>query len=159
MNIHYRFAWSLCGTLLTALAAGGTAAQAANSLELIIADGPHAGSYSLPTANIACMNVKARKQFSAAYKDTNAKDAKMVSGVGVNVFNSDDLGARRGEINIRFGDPEEKRPATYETPVSRDSKGFTFTRKGAVIEVGFEGRAQSGTKLRLTAHCTDIDEF
>ena len=53
MNIHYRFAWSLCGTLLTALAAGGTAAQAANSLELIIADGPHAGSYSLPTANIA----------------------------------------------------------------------------------------------------------
>ena len=159
MTIHYRFALSLCGTMLIALATGGTTAQAANSFELIIADGPHAGSYSLPAANIACMNVKARKQFSAAYKDTNAKDAKIVSGIGINVFSSDDLSSRRGEINVRFGDPEEKRPATYETPVSRDSKGFTFTRKGAVIEVGFEGRAQSGTKLRLTAHCTDIDEF
>ena len=159
MKRNHRSALGLCCTMLMALAAGRTAAQAANSLEFVIADGPHAGTYQLPAANIACMNVKARKQFSAAYKDINAKDAKTVSGVGINVFNSDDAGARRGEINIRFGDPEEKRSATYETPVSRDGKGFTFTRKGAVIEVGFEGRAQSGTKLRMTARCTDIDEF
>lgn len=161
MSIYYRFALGFCCTMLMALAfaAGGTTAQAANSLEVIIANGPHAGTYQLPAVNIACLSIKARKQFSAAYKDTNAKDAKIVSGVGINVFNSDDAGARRGEINIRFGDPEEKRQATYETPVSRDSKSFTFARKGAVIEVGFEGRAQSGTQLRMTARCTDIDEF
>ena len=68
MTIHYRFALSLCGTMLIALAAGGTTAQAANSLEIVIANGPHAGTYKLPTAHIVCMNIKSRNHFSAAYK-------------------------------------------------------------------------------------------
>ena len=159
MKRNHRFALGLCCTMLMALAAGGTAAQASNSLELVIADGPHAGTYHLPAANIACMNVKARKQFSAAYKDTNAKDAKIVSGVGINVFHSDDAGARRGEINIRFGDPDEKRPAAYETAISHDSKGLLFERKGRAVELRFDGAAQNGTPVRVLAHCIEIDEF
>ena len=159
MNIHYRFALSLCGTMLIALATGGTTAQAANSLEIVIANGPHAGTYKLPTAHIVCMNIKSRNHFSAAYKNTTARDAQSVSGAGLNLFNPGDAGTRRGEINIRFGDPDEKRPATYETAISHDSNGLMFQKKGPSVELRFDGLAQNGTPVRLTAHCTEIDEF
>src|SRR4051812_27852286 len=98
------------GCALGLLAADFRLAHAADSLEIVITSGPHAGTYKLPPANMICMNVKARKQFSAAYKDPKAKDAKTISGVGVNVFNPDDAGPKRGQINIRFGDPEDKKP-------------------------------------------------
>jgi hypothetical protein len=135
-------------------------AQAANTMEIIIDNGPHAGTYKLPAANTICIHAKERKQFSAAYKDITALDPKVLSGAGINVFNPDDAGPRHGQINIRFGDPEDKRPALYEAFVPRDSKGsLTLTRKDLVVDLVFEGETKNGVKLRAMAKCGDIDEF
>ena len=133
---------------------------AANSMDIVIANGPQAGTYKLPAANMICMNVKARKLFSAAYKDSTAQDATVISGTGVNVFNPDEAGPKRGEITIRFGDPDEKRPAAYNISIARDSKNLlTMKKSGKVAEVAFDGQTKTGAKLRVLATCTEIEEF
>lgn len=149
----------LAGVVAFILSISQPFALAANTIEIILKGGPHAGMYTLSAQNIACMSMKSRKQFSAAYKDPQARDAKSVSGAGINVFNPDDAGARRGEINIRFGDPDEKHPAAYGTAISRDSTGFSFTKKGAGVEMAFDGQTKNGMKLHMSAICTDIDQF
>ncbi len=137
-----------------------TRAQAGNTLEIIIGNGPHAGTYKLPSANTICIHAKQRKQFSAAYKDVSARDPRTLSGAGINVFNPDDTGPKQGQINIRFGDPDDKRPAPYEVSIPRDSQGpLALTRKGKLADLAFEGQTKNGIKLRVTAKCGDVDEF
>ncbi len=136
-----------------------TRAQAVNTLEIIIGNGPHAGTYKLPAANTICIHAKQRKQFSAAYKDVNARDPKTLSGAGINVFNPDDAGPKQGQINIRFGDPDDKRPAPYEVSIPRNKGSLTLTRKGKFADLAFEGQTKNGIKLRVTAKCGDVDEF
>ena len=90
-------------------------AQAGDSFEIVVGSGPHAGTYKLPADNVICLHVKARKRFSAAYKDVSATDPKKVSGAGINIFNPDAPGPKEGQVNIRFGDPGEKGPAPYSS--------------------------------------------
>lgn len=160
MNTASRVNLMLAGVGASILAISNTPTHAANNFEIIIGNGPHAGTYKLAEANTTCLSVKARKQVSAAYKDTKVQDAKTISGAGINVFNPDDAGPKRGEINVRFGDPDDKRPAAYEILISRDSKDpLTMTKHGTAVELAFNGQTKNGIKLRATATCTDIDEF
>lgn len=139
---------------------GEAPAHAANRLEIVVGHGPHAGTYQLAAANTICLHAKERKQFSAAFKDTQALDPKALSSAGINVFNPDDSGAKWGQVNIRFGDPGDKRPAAFEVSIPRGSKeSLTLTKKGGVVDLTFDGRTKDGIKLRVNATCTDIDEF
>jgi hypothetical protein len=90
----------------------------------------------------------------------NARDPKTPSGVGINVFNPDEAGPKQGEINIRFGDPDRKRPPLYEVSIPRDSKGpLTLTKNGKVVDLTFQGQTKDGITLHVTARCGQITEF
>jgi hypothetical protein len=134
--------------------------QTDTGIEIAITGGQHAGTYKLPEANTVCLHVKSRRHFSAAYKDVAASDPKQVSEAGFNVFNPDDPGPKRGQINIRFGDPASKRPAPIEFSIPADSKGsLTLTRSGKSATLTFQGQTKDGTTLQVRAHCAAVDEF
>jgi hypothetical protein len=129
-------------------------------MQIVIAGGSHAGTYSLPAENVICMYTKSRRQFSVAFKDPTAVGAKAVSGAGVNVFDPETPSSTRSQINIRFGDPKDERPAAYELWVPRDSPGpVKLVRQRGTAELAFEGRAKDGATLRITATCDAVDEF
>ena len=145
---------------LGAAAPGNVHAQVVNALEIVIGSGPQAGTYKLPATNTICLHTKQPNQFSAAYKDLNARDPKTPSGVGINVFNPDEAGPKQGEVNIRFGDPDRKRLPLYEVSIPRDSKGpLTLTKNGKVVDLTFQGQTKDGITLRVTAKCGQINEF
>ena len=155
-----RFCLALAASVLSALASSSARAQSATAIEIEIGAGSHAGSYKLPEANTICMHVKSRNHFSAAYKDVAATDAKTVSGAGFNVFNPDDPASRRGEINIRFGDPGDKRPAAIELQIPAGQPGpLTLTRSGTAATLTFRGRTKDGVALQVTARCASVEEF
>jgi hypothetical protein len=134
--------------------------QAGTSFEIVIGSGPHAGTYKLPESNTICMHMKAQQRFSAAYKDVEAIDPKTVSGAGINIFNPDDPGPKRGQLNIRFGDPKDQRPAPYEVSIPSESKGpLTLTRAGKTATATFQGQTKSGINVQVSAKCGSVDEF
>ncbi len=144
-----------------ALAAVGVASAAppTDSMELVIANGPHAGTWKYPGKGIfVCMRQKAPDQLSAVYKDLDAKDISTVSGVGFNVFSPDAPGAKSGGIRVVFGDPfNEKQHATYEIMVPRDSAGpLTMSRDGKTVSLAFAGQTKDGIKLTLKMFCSEV---
>ena len=53
-----------------------------NVLEIIVGNGPLAGTYKPPTAEVICLHAKKEKRYTAAWKDFNAHDAKAISEGG-----------------------------------------------------------------------------
>ena len=150
----------VAGAIVLGAAPGNVRAQVVNSLEIIIGSGPQAGTYKLPATNTICLHTKQPNQFSAAYKDLKASAPKTPSGVGINVFNPDEAGPKQGEVNIRFGDPDSKRPALYQVFIPRDSKGpLTLTKNGKVVDLTFQGQTKDGIALHVTARCGQILDF
>ena len=148
----------LLRALLAIVAASSlSAAQAValpNVLEVIVGNGPHAGTYKPPAAEVICLHAKKQKRYTAAWKDFAARDAKSMSEAGVNVANPDDPGAKQGEVRIAFGDPDGK-PTVY----SVDQAPLTLTAKGKGAEIAFQGRTKDGIQLRVTAQCADVEEL
>jgi hypothetical protein len=118
---------------LGAAAPGNVHAQGMNALEIVIGNGPQAGTYKLPATNTICLRTKQPNQFSAAYKDLKARDPRTPSGAGINVFNPDEAGPKQGDINIR-------------SDISRS--GLTF-----------QGQTKEGIMLHVTAKGGQINEF
>jgi hypothetical protein len=132
------------------------AQRAADSMKLVIGSGPHAGTYDLPAANITCMRIESAKQFSAVYKDPTATAANAVSVVGINVDRPGGTGPKSGEINITFGDPENKGPFTFDVNVPDKGKHhFSLSTSGKAVTVTFDGQTRDGVKLHVQAHCDD----
>ena len=77
-----------------------------NVLEVVVVNGPLAGTYKPPTSEIICLHAKKEKRYMAAWKDFNAHDAKVIAEAGINVSNPEDAGAKHGEVRIAFGDPD-----------------------------------------------------
>ena len=131
---------------------------APNPVEVVIGNGPHAGTYKLPGSEVICMHVKG-KQTAAAYKNFDPRNPKLVSEVGINVDNSDDAGAKRGEVRVAFGDPDKK-PTVYEVRIPSESPGpLVMTKTGAKVDLSFQGKTKDGIQLRITARCADIEQF
>ena len=130
------------------------AAQAENTLEIVVGNGPHAGTYKPPAESIICMHYKKEKRYFATWKDFDAHDAKTIAEAGINVLNPDDAGPKHGEVRIAFGDPAKK-PTVYS--VNPGPLTMTMTRKGA--EIMFRGKTKDGIDLRVTAKCSDVDQF
>lgn len=130
------------------------AASAENSLEIVVGNGPHAGTYKPPADTVICLHVKKQKRSSAAWKDFNVHDAKAIAEAGINVSNLDDAGAKQGEVRIAFGDPDKK-PIIY----SVDQSPLTLTRTATGAEITFQGKTKEGIQLRVIAKCMDVEEM
>src|SRR6478735_3226157 len=100
-----RLAVACLGGAILAVALPLSAAQApANVLEIVVANGPLAGTYTPPATEVICLHAKKQHRYSAAWKDFSPKGAKAIAEVGINVSNPDDTGAKQGEVRVAFGD-------------------------------------------------------
>ena len=145
---------AVVASVLVVAAYALAAAQTENTLEIVVGNGPHAGTYKPPAESIICMDYKKEKRYFATWKDFDAHDAKAIAEAGINVLNPDDTGPKHGEVRIAFGDPNKK-PTVY----SADRVPLTMTMKGKSAEITFQGKTKDGIELRVTAKCSDVEEF
>ena len=159
-RIQVRNLARLAACALFATTPRGAPAQSPNTIEIVFDTGPHAGTHTLPAVDSLCVRTKARRQLSAAYKNMGATDPRTVSALSLVVSDADAEGPRRGSLDVRFGDPDEKRPPTYEIAVPAAGKStITVTKNGGVTEIAFYGEAKDGVRIRVTARCASIDEL
>jgi len=147
----------LAASTLTLAALAIADAAPANTLEIVVGNGPHAGAYK--PVDVICLHVKAQKQFSASFRDFNAPKPNAVGEGGISVSNFDDAGAKWGSIIVSFGD-RDKNPTVYEVSIPRTEKSpLTVTRSGKETGLAFQGQTKDGIQLRVAATCLDTDEF
>lgn len=140
-----------------------------NVLEVVVGNGPHAGTYKPPASEVICMHVKKQRLYTAAWrnlllneqvnalfgKTTQGKnDTAVISEVGINVPNADGPGAKSGQVLVAFGD-RDKKQIEYKV----DQAPLTLTIKGKGAEIAFQGKTKDGIQLRVTAACSDVEEL
>jgi hypothetical protein len=137
----------------TAFAVGPIQAPV-NVLEVVVVNGPFAGSYKPPTSEVICYHNKKQKIYTATWKDFNTHAPNTIDSAGINVSNPDDAGEKRGDVQITFGNPDKK-----STVYSVLQEPLTLTIKGKGSEIAFQGQTRDGIQLRVNAKCLDVDEF
>lgn len=150
-----RLAIACFGGAILAAALPLSAAQAPlNGLEIVVANGPLAGTYTPPATEVICLHAKKQHRYSAAWKDFSPKGAKAIAEVGINVSNPDDTGAKQGEVRVAFGDGAGK-PVVY----SADAVPLTMTARGKGVDITFDGKTRDGVALRIKASCQDVEQL
>jgi hypothetical protein len=139
-------------------ARAGAPAPGGNVLEIVIGNGPHAGTYKLSTSEVMCMHFKQQQQVTAVFKDFDASDPKKIGEAGLNITNPDDAGPKRGSVLVAFGGRSDKSASRYSVSIPGDSAGpITLTRNGKEAALAFQGRTKDGIALHVTAKCVDIE--
>jgi len=129
-------------------------------LEIVVGNGPHAGTYKLPAPAIMCMRFKVGKNISAVYKDFDAGDMNKIGEAAINIANPDDTGPKRGDVLVAFGARDAKGASRYSLSIPTDSAGpLTFTRNGKGADMAFQGKTKDGISLRVTAKCAALEEL
>ncbi|MDQ6829940.1 MAG: hypothetical protein M3081_13860 [Gemmatimonadota bacterium] len=150
---------AVCACGLGALFPAVATAQkgAPNALDIVVGNGPMAGTYKAPGSEVICMHMKAQHQFFASYKNFGAAGPKGLAEAGIKVDNADDAAPKWGMILMTFGD---KVPVSYTVSIDRKTTGpLTMSRTGAKGEIAFQGKTTDGIQLKVTAKCADIDEM
>ncbi len=147
--MHY-----LVRTALAVAGAGllvGSRFQAlSDGVEVVILNGPDAGTYKSVSAETICAHFKVQKFSTATWSDTDIKDPKKMSAAGIKVDNPELAGPKKGDVEISFGKRARAYVASQE-PVTMTAKG-----KGAVFV--FEGTIK-GTKMKVTGTCKVVEEL
>jgi hypothetical protein len=150
---------------LGTLAPTGLGAQkgAPNVIEVVVGNGPFAGTYK-PSGGgmeIVCLYVKKdpQPQFTATWRDLTPTAKTVLAETGVSVSNPDAAGAKQGRALVTFGDPEKKQ-TRYDIDVTGPGSGtLTLSRGAGRGEIAFVGKTKDGIQVRITASCLDIDEM
>ena len=150
-----RLHWILLLPGTFALTASALAAvPAGNTLDIVIDNGPHAGTYKPPADTVIYLHAKKQQRYSAAWKDFDAHNAKAIAEAGISVSNPDEAGAKQGEVRVAFGDPDKK-PTVYGI----DQAPLTMTKNGEGAEITFQGKTKDDIQLRVTAKCSDVEDM
>jgi hypothetical protein len=132
---------------------------APNALEVVVGNGPFAGTYKAPGDEVVCLHVKKQPQFTSSYRNFAPTGPKVLGEAGMNISNPDAAGAKQGRVHIAFGDPD-KNPTIYDVLVPGSGSGpLTMSLSGGRGEMGFVGKTKDGIQLRVAAKCLDIDEM
>lgn len=135
-------------------------APSENTLEIVIGNGPHAGTYKPSPSDVMCMHFKQQKQVTAVYKDFDASDLTKIGEAGMNITNPDETGPKRGDVLVAFGARDDKRASRYTVSIPGDSAGpITLTRNGKAADLAFQGRTKDGISLRVTVKCLNVEEL
>jgi len=143
-----------CGAILAATMPLSAAQPQQNVLEVVVTDGPLAGTYTPPAAEVICLHAKKQHRYSAAWKDFSPKGAKAIAEAAINVSNPDDAGAKQGEVRVAFGDGAGK-PVVY----GADAVPLAMTPRGKGMDITFDGRTRDGIGLRIKASCQDVEQM
>ena len=120
-------------------------------VEVVILNGPNAGTYKTPADETICMHHKEMKFHAVTWRDLD-NHPKKLSIANIQVANSDRPGAKHGQVQIVFG--EGKTPAEYtlkDAPIT-----MTLQGKGGVLS--FEG-AVKGIRIKVTGTCSVFEDM
>lgn len=132
----------------TAAAALGAPAAEKNTLDVVLANGPFAGTYR--QVDVICMHAQRQRVFSVAYKDFTPSGVKSFIEGGIEVRDPDAAGAKHANVSVTFGDPVK--PTTYQ--ISHEPVSLDLKSGGATLV--FEGKTDGGVRIKLTAACHDL---
>jgi hypothetical protein len=132
------------------LLVGARVRPVADGVEVVILNGPHAGSYRSVSSETICAHFKAQKFSTATWSDSDIKDPKRMSAAGIKVDHPELPGSKKGDVEISFGQQAAAYRITQE-PVTMTLKG-----QGAVFR--FEG-VTKGVKLKVTGTCEVLEEL
>jgi hypothetical protein len=143
---------------LVASAPAVTAARNHSGSEVVVANGPHAGSYPLP-GGITCLVDSKRHQMSMSYTRDAGNDPKALTEAVINIY---DMNAatpgKNGQGAVIFGPSENKQlSTTYElfVPTKTPQGSITFATKGKGYAAAFDGMTEKGIKLHIGLECPD----
>ena len=122
----------------------------ANEFTIVVANGPHAGTYKPAADLFVCLHSQAQGIFTAAFKDFDAHGANDLVEGGIEVKNPDATGAKRANVRLQFG---EKKPAVYE--FSSVPAILEIIGKGGIIR--FDGVTKAGIGIKITAQCFNVE--
>ena len=138
------------------LAAAVRAQSAPDVIEVVVLNGPHAGTYKTPSSETICAHYKERKWTFATWRGEEAPNPKKLSAAAIKVLNPEQAGPKRGEAQIAFGsEPGKKVVADYkvtDVPV-------TLTTKGKGVEMSFDGKTKEGVGFRVNAKCSEVENL
>lgn len=137
-----------------------------NILEIVVVNGPHAGTYKPPASDVMCVHYKQQRVYAATWANIE-NEAKAVSGSptqtknnaneisegAVNISNPDAPGAKYGELLIAFGMGKKRIRYTV------DRAPLKLTIKGRGAEIASQGKTKDGIELRVTARCSKVEQF
>lgn len=130
---------------------------AADSLVVVVANGPLAGTYSAPAGEIICLHEKPPNYPNSGYAVTwrrfQGYGAKVLAQAAMEVSNTEKPGAKHGDVLIDFGDPDHD-PVQYH--IFREPISFKLSTAGFTMD--FEGKTKEGIRLHVTASCVDVEE-
>jgi hypothetical protein len=140
-------------SLLTAAVGGQSAPDA---IDVVVLNGPHAGTYKTPSSETICAHYKEMKWTFATWRGNEAPDPKKLSAAAIKVLNPEQPGPKHGDVQIAFGtEPGKKVVADYkvtDVPV-------TLTTKGKGVEMSFDGKTKEGVGLRVNAKCSEVENL
>jgi hypothetical protein len=139
---------TIAGACLSAVARAQTGQDV---IEVVILNGPNAGTYKTPSDETICMHHKEMKFHAVTWRDLE-NHPKKLSIANIQVANSDQPGPKHGQVQIVFGDG--KTPAEYsikEAPITMTMQG-----KGGVLS--FEGSVK-GISIKVTGTCSVFEDM
>lgn len=131
--------------------AAASAYAASNSLVIVVANGPLAGTYK-PSEPL-CVHSKQQRGYSVAWIDIKPNGARALAQATMDVSPQDGSRAKSGNVYIEFGD-SDKNTVKY----SFVDQPLTFAFSGGVGTFAFDGKTKEGVQLHVTASCADISE-
>ena len=139
------------------LLAGAVRAQSApDTIDVVVLNGPHAGTYKTPSSETICAHYKEMKWTFATWRGNDAPDPRKLSAAAIKVSNPEQAGPKRGDVQIAFGtEPGRKVVADYNVT----DVPITLTTKGKGVEMSFDGKTKEGVGLRVNAKCSEVENL
>jgi hypothetical protein len=139
--------------ILVALGVSQAGAASSNILQIVIENGPLAGTYKADPGAVICIHAAKQRMFSATFKNFSAHAPRDLGEAGIEVLNSDAAGEKHGNIRVAFGG--EKGGTAYALNYASVTLVSARDRSTAT----FEGKTQDGIRIKITAVCTDVENF
>jgi hypothetical protein len=141
--------------LLAGIAALSAARSApGNKLSVVVANGPHAGTYDSKTTDVQCFHSRSQEILAATFNNRDPRSDRSGVQSGIRVYKPDAPGAKSGEVEVGFG-PFAKLTTDYlitKIPI-------TVTPKGKGADIAGEGKTKDGIQIRVSASCAEIQQW
>ena len=136
------------------MAAAAQAQSAPDAIEVVVLNGPHAGTHKTTSSETICGKYTGLKLTFATWRSFEKPDGKKMNSAAIKVSNPDQAGPKRGEVLVSFGsEPGQKVVADY----TATDVPITLAIKGKGADISFEGKTKEGVGLRVNAKCSEIE--
>ena len=99
-----------------------------DGVQVVILNGPDAGTYKSVSEETICAHFKKQKFSTATWSDLAIKDPKKMSAAGIKVEHPEVAGPKKGDVQISFGGHARAYVATLEPVTNPDFAGVVYCK-------------------------------